>query len=260
MAWSAAADTDEHDPGSIGLLFVVGDDAAVDPGVRALAEKAERVIAVTMFHGLAVGWADLVLPATGMLERDGTLLNLEGRLQRLRRTAVPPVPDELAWISRLAERFGVVVSPHTAVVFDEVTERCFAGVDLGVLSERAPLPARAPYDAPGPATSPAPAPLSTPDDHFLGDLRLVRYRPLFSGPLVERVAELDFQRPDAEIELAVEDARRREIATGDLVDVRSNGTTVALRARLSRALMPGVARVAEEHAGELHAPVEVIKR
>jgi len=260
MAWSAAADADEADPGSIGLLLVVGDDAAVDPGVRSLAEKADRVIAVTMFHGLAVGWADLVLPATGMLERDGTLLNLEGRLQRLRRAAVSPVPDELAWISKLADRFGIVVSPHASVVFDEVAERCFDDVDPDVVDERAPLPARAPYDAPGPASSPAPAPLAQPDEHFLGDLRLVRYRPLFSGPLVERVAELEFQRPAAEIELSAADAHRREIANGDLVDVRSNGTTLSLRARLNRGLMQGVARIAEEHAEGLHTTVEVVRQ
>ena len=47
-----------------------GDEAAASPGVRALAEHAGAVIAVTMFHSLAVGWADLVLPATAALERE----------------------------------------------------------------------------------------------------------------------------------------------------------------------------------------------
>ena len=41
--------------------------------------------------------------------------------------------------------------------------------------------------------------------------------------------------------------------------VRSNGTSVELRARVSRKLVEGVARVAGEHAGELHATVEVVK-
>jgi len=59
----------------------------------------------TMFQSLAVGWADLVLPGTSYLERDGTYMNLEGRLQRLRRAVIPPCPDELAWIAKLAERF-----------------------------------------------------------------------------------------------------------------------------------------------------------
>ena len=259
-AWSAAADGEEENPEPIELLVVSGDEAAADPAVRALAEQAERVIAITMFQGLAVGWADLVLPGTSYLERDGSYINLEGRVQRLRRAVIPPVPDELAWISKLAERFGVEVSPHASAVFAEVSERCFGGVPFGAVGERAPLPARVPYAAPPPAaaTPSQPAGRETPE-HFLGTLRLQRYRPLFSGPAVERVPELQFQRPPAEIELAHADAERRQIATGDTVTVRSNGTSLALRARLSRALAAGTARIAEEHAGDLHRDVEVIR-
>jgi hypothetical protein len=44
-----------------------------------------------------------------------------------------------------------------------------------------------------------------------------------------------------------------------VVAVRSNGTSVELRARVNRKLVEGVARVAEEHAGELHPSVEVVK-
>jgi anaerobic selenocysteine-containing dehydrogenase len=61
------------------------------------------------------------------------------------------------------------------------------------------------------------------------------------------------------IELAAADAERRQIANGDAVSVRSNGTSVELRAQVSRALAAGVVRVAEEHAGDLHRDVEVIK-
>ena len=89
------------------------------------------------------------------------------------------------------------------------------------------------------------------------DLRLVRYRPLFSGPAVERVPELQFQRPAAEIELAEDDAHARGIRNGDDVTVRSNGTSVTLRARLTRELRTGVVRIAEEHAGELQPSVEI---
>ena len=139
-AWAAAADEDEANPEPIGLLVVSGDEAAADPAVRALAERAERVIAITMFHGLAVGWADLVLPATSYLERDGTTMNLEGRLQRLRRAVIARVPDELAWIAKLAARFDIAVSPHATVVFDELSPAIFGGVDLTVLNSRAGLP------------------------------------------------------------------------------------------------------------------------
>ena len=159
--------------------------------MRALAEQAERVIAITMFHGLAVGWADLVLPGTSYLERDGSYVNLEGRVQRLRRTVIPPVPDELAWLAKLAERFGVELSPHPALVFAELSELIYGGMPFGEVGERAPLPDRTPYEAPPPApVAPVPPAAAAPAEHFLGTLKLQRYRPLFAGPAVERVPEL----------------------------------------------------------------------
>ncbi|HXF98430.1 MAG TPA: molybdopterin-dependent oxidoreductase [Gaiellaceae bacterium] len=260
MAWAAAADEDEAEVEHVRLLFVSGDDAASDPAVRALAERADATIVVTMFHGLAAGWADLILPATGWLEREGTSMNLEGRLQRLRRAVLPPCPDELGWISELAARFGVEVSPYAALVYEEVAARLFRDLSLAELGLRAPLPARKPYAAPPPATTPASQPAAPAEEEpFLGTLRLLRYRPLFSGPAVERVPELQFQRPAREVALSEADAERRGIVSGDRVLLRSNGTSVELRARVDRALVEGVARVAEEHALDLHAEVEVVK-
>jgi NADH-quinone oxidoreductase subunit G len=259
-AWAVAADEDEARHERIGLLVVSGDDAASDPGVRALAEKADAVLAITMFHSLAVGWADLVLPATAALEREGTSMNLEGRVQRLRRAVTPPVPDELAWLSMLALRFDIDLSPHASVVFEELSARIYGGLELEQLGDRAPLPERAPYVVPEPSRLEARSPeATTAPDHFVGTLRLLRYTPLFSGSQVERVPELQFQRPEREVALASSDAGRRGIATGDLVTLRSNGTSVELRARVDRTLVEGVARVAVEHAADLHLDVEVVK-
>ena len=258
-AWSAAADADETNPEPIGLLFVSGDEAAADPSVRALAEQAERVVVVTMFHDLAAGWADVVLPGTAALERDGTTMNLEGRIQRLRRAALPPCPDELAWVSKLAARFDVDVSPHPSVVYAELQQSLLRNLPLDEIGLRAALPARSGYVAPAPAVSAAAASQAASRDHFVGELRLHRYRPLFSGPAVERVSELHFLRPAPAIELSAADAERRGISTGDTVLVRSNGTSVELRAEVSRKLVEGVARIAEEHAADLHPSVEVVK-
>jgi NADH-quinone oxidoreductase subunit G len=259
-AWAASADADEADPEPIRLLIVSGDDAAADPSVRALAEQAERVIVLTMFHELAAGWADLLLPATSPLERDGTTMNLEGRVQRLRRAVLPPCPDELAWIAKLAARFEVELAPEAAGVFEELAGHIFRDLSLDDLGLHAPLPARQAFAAPEPRSSPDPAPLPTlGDEHSLGALRLSRYRPLFSGPAVERVPQLDFQRPQPDVELSAADAERRGIASGDAVLVRSNGTSVELRARVNRKLVEGVARIADEHAADLHAAVEVVK-
>jgi NADH-quinone oxidoreductase subunit G len=251
-AWAAAADDEAARPDPIGLLLVSGDEAAKNPAVRAFAEQAERVIVIAMFQELAGGWADLVLPGTSYLERDGTFVNLEGRIQRLRRTVIPPVPDELAWIAKLAERFGVEISPYPSAVFAEVSEIAFGGMPFGEVGEFASLPS-----ATGEPTTPEIEPL--PRAATKTGLRLVRYRPLFSGPAVERVPELQFQRPAAEIELAEDDAHARGIRNGDDVTVRSNGTSVTLRARLTRELRTGVVRIADEHAGELQPFVEISK-
>jgi predicted molibdopterin-dependent oxidoreductase YjgC len=252
-AWAVAADADETNPEPIELLVVSGDEAAANADVRALAEQAGRVLVLTMFHELAGGWADLILPSTAGLERDGTLLNLEGRLQRVRRAVPPPCPDELAWISKLAARFGLDLPPHASGVFAELADVLFRDLTLDDLGPHAPLPVRRAYVAPAAATTPVP----TEDDDE--GLKLHRYRPLFSGPAVERVPELGFQRPLRDVELSTKDAAARGIASGDPVAVRSNGTSVELRARVNRRLIEGVVRVADEHAGDLHPSVEVVK-
>jgi NADH-quinone oxidoreductase subunit G len=254
LGWAVAADADERNPEPIELLVVSGDEAAGNPDVRALAEEAKRVIVLTMFHELAAGWADLILPATGALERDGTSMNLEGRVQRLRRAVPPPCPDELAWISKLAERFDMAIPPHAAGVFAEYAAELYRDLTLEELGSHAPLPARHPYVAPAPATSAAPA-----SDSATSGLQLQRYRPLFSGPAVERVPELEFLRPERAVELSASDAESLGIAAGDTVVVRSNGTSVELRARVDRKLVEGVVRIADEHAGDLHPAVEVVK-
>ncbi len=259
-AWAAAADEDEAEPEGIALLVVSGDEAASDPGVRALAERADHVIVMSLFASLAAGWADLILPATGTLEREGTAMNLEGRVQRLRRAVIAPVPDELAWLAKLAERFDVALSPYAEAVFEELSGRIYGGLELAALGERAPLPARAPYVAPpARAGDGVGQQAETTGGHFVGTLRLLRYRPLFSGPEVERIPELQFQRPEREVALSAADADRRGIATGDAVSLRSNGTSVELRARVDGHLREGIARVAEEHASDLHLDVEVVR-
>jgi NADH dehydrogenase/NADH:ubiquinone oxidoreductase subunit G len=249
-AWSAAA---EGEPGDEKprVLIVSGEEAATDPNVAAMAAEAETVIGIGMFEESFRGIADLVLPGTSYLERDGTTINLEGRLQRQRRAVLAPVPDVLAWVSRLAERFDVEISPHAPVVFDEISARCFGGISFGEIGEQADLPPRAEQKAerrePG-------SPRATRDSK---GLRLIAYRPLFSGVAVERTPELQFQRPDGEVQLSREDARERGIRNGQTVTVSSNGTSVELRARIARDLAAGAVRIARDDAGALHPFVEV---
>jgi NADH dehydrogenase/NADH:ubiquinone oxidoreductase subunit G len=251
-AWSAAADGEPSDEPPR-LVIVSRDLAAGDASVRALAETADAVIGIGMFEDTFRGWCDLVLPGTGYLERDGTTVNLESRLQRQRRAVIAPCPDELAWIAKLAERFGVVLSPYASTVFAEISERCYGGISFADIADRASLPSR--VESSESLPNPPATPLGTGEG-----LRLVTYRPLFSGAAVERTRELDFMRPSGEIELAPDDARARGIGTGDAVTVRSNGTSRELRARVARDLLPGLARVPRDDAVGLNEYVEVSRQ
>ena len=236
-AWYASGEERSEPPpeGEIGALIVSGDEAAYDPRVAELATRARFVLSTAMFQSDVTAWSHVVVPGTSYLEREGTFVNLEGRPQRLRRAVVPGGPDELEWLSRLAERFGVAVDPWAAPSAGEQAALP-PGDGLG-WSEPAPEAATGKPAGPG--------------------LELVGYRSLFSGPAVERVPQLEFQRPAPEIELAYEDATAREIAPGETVEVSSNGTAHQLRARISRKLRTGVVRVAAEHAEGLADRVQV---
>ena len=241
QAWYEAGGgrgTDPTGDEELGALVVSGDEAAYDPRVAALAERARFVLVTSMFVGDHTLWAHVVAPGTSYLERDGTVVNLEGRPQRQRRVVDPPHLDELEFLARVGAELGVPIAPWAA---------------QAVGADRAELPPRA---APGVPPEFAPA----PSRNGAGQgLELLVYRPLFSGPGVERVEPLAFQRPAPEIELAHADAQARGIASGDAVTVGLNGSSRALRASVSRRLRPGVARIAAEHARGLGPTVEVTK-
>ncbi len=237
-AWRGAGKGLGSEPpgdGEIGALIVSGDEALADPRVLELADRARFVLSTSMFMTEVTGQSHLVLPGTSYLERDGTTVNAEGRAQRLRRAIAPPGWDELEFFARLAQRFGVDVEPWP---------------DVGI-EAHAPLPSRASVATGALPTPPAPRAESS------AGFSVVRYRALFTGAAVERIPQLQFQRPPAEIELPHVQARALGIQTGDPVAVRSNGTSKELTARLNRRLRQNVVRIADDHARDLGEVVEI---
>ena len=238
-AWHAAGEGRSDPPaeGEVGALVVSGDEAAYDPRVQELAGRARFVLTTAMFQSEVTAWSHVVVPGTSYLEREGTFVNLEGRPQRLRRAVVPAGPDELEWLARLGERLGVEIAAWAAPTPADHAE--LPPADEFAWSQPDPQVAAGKPAGPG--------------------LELVRFRALFSGPAVERMPQLSFQRPAAEVELAWEDAQTRGIAAGETVRVTSNGTARDLRARLNRKLRTGVARIADDHADGFEDRVQVEK-
>jgi predicted molibdopterin-dependent oxidoreductase YjgC len=216
--------------------------------------RAFFALQIGQFQTASSGQATTIVPAAAALEKDGTLVNLEGRVQRLRTAAAPPegTLDPLVWASELGRRLGVELPHEPAHVFARLAaERPrFAGVDWRLIGEHAPPPDRSRPAAPPPAPQLAggePEPPGT---------TVVAYRQLMSGPAVENSPHLHFQRRIG-IEIPYEDARALGVDTGDTVTVTVDGRATSGPAVVQRRLRRGVVRMpanaAFVDAGELAA-------
>jgi predicted molibdopterin-dependent oxidoreductase YjgC len=82
--------------GEIRCLFLVGADPVRDlPDPRVAIDGldgAEYVVAIDMFLNDSNRSADVILPASGFAEKEGTVTNLEGRVQKL--NAIRPGPGQ----------------------------------------------------------------------------------------------------------------------------------------------------------------------
>ena len=98
--------------GKIDTLVLLGADPLSDFPDRDLAERgvagARTVIAYDQFLTESVRQADVVMPAGGYAEVDGTTTNLEGRVSTLNRIVTPPGTSQPGWTvaADLAFRLG----------------------------------------------------------------------------------------------------------------------------------------------------------
>lgn len=114
--------------GKLDVLVLLGADPVTDfPDTdlvtRALA-GARTVIAVDTLPTASVKQADIVLPAAGYAETDGTTTNLEGRISRLAPKVTAPGTARADWIiaAELAFRLGDDLGlESTEAVFEELT-------------------------------------------------------------------------------------------------------------------------------------------
>jgi NADH-quinone oxidoreductase subunit G len=98
--------------GDLRSLIMLGTDPVRDHAEPALAvsgiSSAEFVVAIDHFVNDSVALADVVLPAEGFAEVEGTVTNLEGRVQKVNRLVPGPGQTRPAWsiLDDLARRMG----------------------------------------------------------------------------------------------------------------------------------------------------------
>ena len=151
--------------GRIDTLVLVGADPLADFPDRDVAERglagARTVIAVDQFLTESVKQADVVLPAAGYAEVEGTTTNIESRVSVLTRKVTSPGTAQPDWViaADLAYRLGLdlgLESPEQIWKEIEAVAPAFAGVTVDFLRSKEgrdgvvvplPRPAAAPADA-----------------------------------------------------------------------------------------------------------------
>jgi NADH-quinone oxidoreductase subunit G len=228
--------------GEIKMLVLLGDADPISRGPdatrwRDAVQRAESVVVSTLFPNEASLWAHVVLPATATLEKEGSTTNLEGRVQRLRPTLPPPtgVASELAFLGEVGRQLGAPVATHAPAVHRRLAAAepdRFPGWEA---TAAAAAPGRS--GKPGRATN-----LVTRAGKAADGLQIVAYRPLVSGPAVDRAERLRFLQPD-EIVLAASDAVRLGLGAGQRVVATHAGGRTAGPLRISRTQVAGAVRV-----------------
>jgi NADH-quinone oxidoreductase subunit G len=129
--------------GKIDTLVLLGADPLADFPDRDLAERglagARTVIAADQFLTESVKQADVVLPAAGYAEVDGTTTNLESRVSTVSRTVTPPGTAQPDWViaADVARRLGAdlgLESPGQIAAEIEAVAPAFAGLTHDLLA------------------------------------------------------------------------------------------------------------------------------
>ncbi|MGH8915411.1 MAG: NADH-quinone oxidoreductase subunit NuoG [Acidimicrobiia bacterium] len=108
------------DSGDIRFLLLVGADPVrdmPDPRTAALAmESAEYAVSIDLFVHDSNRYADVILPASGFGEKDGSVTNLEGRVQKINALSPGPGQTRPDWsiLDDIATRAGLSIGLSSA--------------------------------------------------------------------------------------------------------------------------------------------------
>ncbi|MEO3784065.1 formate dehydrogenase subunit alpha [Actinocorallia sp. B10E7] len=252
--------------GDLKALYVIGEDiASSDPDtthVVAALKACELVVVHDLFLSSTAEHADVVFPAASFLEKDGTFVNFDRRVQRVRSAVKPPgqARADFEILHLLSERMGESLGcPSPAEAFAECAglTPLFAGMSHDRLDRDGPLhwpcqdaqdPGRAvlhldrfatPDGRAALAARPYLPPGESPDGDFpyvlVTGRRLVHYN---TGSMTRRTPNSDLL-PTETLDISHADATALGIAQGDLLEVASRRATIRLPARITDEVNPG---------------------
>jgi formate dehydrogenase alpha subunit len=252
--------------GRLKAMYVMGENPVLsDPDqahVRHALDSLDFLVVQDIFPTETTEYADVVLPAASVLEKEGTVTNTDRRVQLVR--PVVPAPGEALpdWqiLMRIFEALDLDADyDGPDDIMDEMASVTpqYGGITYRRLEEEGGLQWPCPDDDhPGTpilhaetftrglgefaAVDYVPPPQATDEAH---PFVLTTGRHLWNfhtNTMTGRAEGLDTLNPDGYAEIAPEDAERLDVCEGDLLEIASRRGTVRAPARIADGLKPGV--------------------
>jgi formate dehydrogenase major subunit len=245
-------------------IYIQGEDVAQsDPDIQHVEEalsKMECVVVQDLFLNETSKFAHVFLPGTSFLEKDGTFINAERRINRV-RPVMPPRQGKDEWLitQELAQAMGYDMAyPDAAAIMDEIAALTptFANVSFRFLDEVGSVQWPCNDDAP------MGTPIMHVDQFVRGkglfvetgyvptDERTNRKFPLLltTGRILSqynvgaqtRRTENNIWYDEDLLEIHPSDAEVRGVREGELVSLASRKGDITLKATITERVQPGV--------------------
>ena len=253
-------------------LYVQGEDIVQsDPNTQHVAAglaAMECVVVQDLFLNETASYAHVFLPGSSFLEKDGTFINAERRIGRVRK-AIPPMAGYADWeiTMKLSEALGYPMHyNHPSEIMDEIARLTptFAGVTYEKLerlgSVQWPCNEKAPEGTPimhigsfvrGKGRFMITEFIPTDErttERFPLILTTGRILSQYNVGAQTRRTENNVWHHEDVLEIHPWDAENRGIRDGDLVSLSSRAGEITLPAQISERMQPGVVYTTFHHA------------
>lgn len=279
VAWGAAGPLPENPgltvvemmnaahEGKIRAMYIMGENPVVsDPDSSHVVEalrSLEFLVVQDIFLSETAALADLVLPATSSLEKDGTFTNTERRVQRIREALHPVGESRPDWmiLCDLAARMGYKEQFSYDDPGQIMAEAAKLAPSYGGISYERLEKDGLQWPCPNPDH---PGTQFLHKDQFTrgrGKFNVVDYRPSMelpdeeypfilttgrilchyhTGTMTRKVGDLNILRDEELLEINPQDAQNLGIEDGEMVDVTSRRGKVRVKARATEKSPAGV--------------------
>jgi len=255
--------------GKVKGLYIMGENPLLsDPDVnhvRKALKKLDFLVVQDIFLTETAELADVVLPACGFAEKDGTFTNTERRVQLLQKVLDPPGESRLDWdvLSEVAQRMGYKMSyPNAAEIAEEIASLTpiYGGITHDRLGEEELQWPCLNKSHPGTkflhkgkftrgkgkfhAVEFIPA-KELPDKNYpfiLSTGRILQH--FHTGSMSRRAEVLHELVPQGVVDINPTDAKKLSIKDGEKVLVKSRRGKIKIKARVTQRVQPGCVFIA----------------